>query len=172
MIVNNVRISIDEGGKPMMSDKEIAIIDVLIEKYKPKKCLEWGSGNSTLYFPKHECIEKWVSVEHNGHYASYLKDKVDKKVQLIFLQDSADNYVHCVEDTFDFILIDGEFRDKCVVRAKEISNDDTIILLHDSARKESKPILDGWKGKVHILSDGENPTRDGFYAHRGLARLL
>ncbi len=72
-----------DGTKPMMSDKEIDIIDNLIEELKPRTVLEWGSGNSTIYFPKRNCIEKWLSVEHNGHYVEYLKDKILDKVTLL-----------------------------------------------------------------------------------------
>ena len=69
---------INKLGRPMMSEKEIEIIDRLIEERQPKYCLEWGSGNSTVYFPKkHKCIKSWLSVEHNGHYPEYLKDKIE-----------------------------------------------------------------------------------------------
>lgn len=68
--------------KPMMSDAEIKLIDDLISKHKPKYCLEWGSGGSTVHFPKNIGIETWLSVEHNGHYVQYLEDKVNPKVQI------------------------------------------------------------------------------------------
>jgi hypothetical protein len=38
---------IDESGHPMMSDKELGIINNLIRERKPEICLEWGSGGST-----------------------------------------------------------------------------------------------------------------------------
>ncbi len=68
----------------MMSDKEIDIIDELIRGTEPKICLEWGSGNSTLWFSKHKSIRSWLSVEHNGHYVEYVSAKAKPNTQVIW----------------------------------------------------------------------------------------
>mgnify|MGYP006301380719 CR=1 FL=1 len=165
---------IDYSGKPMMSDTEIKIIDSLIEKYKPKKCLEWGSGNSSIYFPnKHDCIEKWVSIEHNGHYVNYLKDKVSDKVEFMWFDNNGVNendlYYKGIYNNikeFDFILIDGIYREKCIDLAVNGMKETAFILLNDSGRKEYQDFIKMYCGIK--ISEGEISTGDGFYAHRGL----
>lgn len=49
----------------MMRYREIDLISEVIERLNPAMVLEWGSGYSTLYFPKKLSKEaKWLSVEH------------------------------------------------------------------------------------------------------------
>lgn len=161
--------TIDESGYPMMSEKEVGIIDDLIEKEKPERCLEWGSGNSTIYFPhKHDCIKSWVAIEHNGHYQNYLKDKVKGNTKIIWVKEEDDiEYATCTEGKFDFILIDGKERDKCLETAFKVANRGAIILLHDSARPHYK-FIENYNHEV--LCDGEIPYEEGC-AHRGLMRF-
>lgn len=155
------------GDKPMMADAEIAIIDALIEKYKPEVCLEWGSGNSTLWFSKHKSIKNWLSIEHNGHYVEHMTGRIPPNVQVIWV---ADNYwyvdaVKLQGRRYDFILIDGEQREACLNIAHDIIKPGGIILLHDSGREEYQEFIRLYKGQK--LIEGEIPQGDGF-AHRGL----
>ena len=157
---------VTKDGFPMMSEKEVKIIDNLIEQYKPVKCLEWGSGNSTLYFPnKHQDISIWLSIEHNGHYLEYLKNKITNSVSIIY-EDDEHNYINsCKYNMFDFILIDGLYREQCIEMALELITDDGIILLHDSGREEYQEIIKKYNGVK--ISDGEEEYK-GYYKHRGL----
>ena len=157
--------------KPMMADKEIEIINDLIKERKPEICLEWGSGNSTLYFPKrHKCIQKWLAMEHNKRYFELLADKISKRAE-IKVVDGKNDYISYPLDfqSPDFILIDGQYRDECLDVAFRIAKEDTIILLHDSGRAESSSMLEKYRDKVVILCEGEKMLNTGFYAHRGLA---
>lgn len=158
------------GDKPMMADKEIEIIDYLLAKLKPKRCLEWGSGMSTVYFPaKHSSIKLWLSIEHNGHYIDMIRDKCPPNVQTLWILpgSSYSDVVQRSNAKFDFILVDGLDRAKCIQNAKEILNPGGIILLHDSGRKEHEELIKLYDGEV--LSQGEKPVREGGFAHRGLA---
>lgn len=159
-----------ESDKPMMADDEIKIIDDLIEKLKPKQCLEWGSGNSTIYFPsKHKFIKNWLAVEHNGHYLDHIRYKCPSNVQTIWVLPGS-SYADCVQRSnrkFDFIFIDGLDRAKCLQNSFDILNPKGIILLHDAGRREHEEVIKEYKGE--ILREGEIPVKDGGYAHRGLA---
>lgn len=163
--MNNV--TIDPTGFPMMSRREVEIIDNLIEERKPKVCLEWGSGNSTVYFPKkHDCIKSWFSIENNGHYVGYLKDKTLNNTNIIWVVDEND-YIDCMKEggkKYDFILIDGRHRMRCLEIAHRIVKEDGFVLLHDSGRKE----YDVSRYKYKILCEGEKPLEEGGFAHRGL----
>jgi len=159
---------IDKTGHPMMSEKEVAIIDKLIEERQPKHCFEWGSGTSTSYFPnKHKCIKSWLSIEHNGHYPEYLKDKINENTTIVWITNE-NSYIDCVKqngEKYDFILVDGLYRENCLEVAHKIAKKGAIILLHDSGRLEYKKFIDKYNYKK--LCDGEIKTEDG-YAHRGL----
>lgn len=156
--------TIDQSGVPMMSEKEIEIIDDLIEERKPKNCLEWGSGNSTIYFPKkHDCIEIWFSIEHNGHYKTYLDQRTKNNTGIFWTTDE-DEYVNYPDKKYDFILIDGRHRMRCLEVALRRLNKDGFILLHDSGRKE----YDVSKYEHKVLCEGEIPLLEGGFAHRGL----
>lgn len=160
---------IDSSGKPMMSDREIEYIEAAFEQVQFKYCLEWGSGNSTVYFPeKFKCIQKWVSIEHNGHYVDYLADKISNNVINIWAD--GDWYVDCVKlqkQKYDFILIDGQQRGKCLDVAFQLLNKHGIILLHDSGRQEYQEFIKKYNNRS-VLFEGELPLPTGYFAHRGL----
>lgn len=170
-----LNVIIDTSGYPMMSKEEVEIIDKLIEERQPKYCLEWGVGNSTVYFPKkHRCIKLWLSIEHNGHYIDYFKDKVSDNTTMIWI-DNVDkvSYPDCVKmnsEKYDFILIDGNQREECLEVAYKVAKKGAIILLHDSGRQAYKKFIEKYNHKK--LSDGEIPDGKGFYAHRGLTLFI
>lgn len=151
--------------KPMMSDLEISIIDELLSDRK--HCLEWGSGGSTIYFPKKHKKLRWLSVEHNGNWVKKIADDLPDNANVVWVPED-EWYVDCVKHsrTFDFILIDGLHRERCLEIAKQIIAKDGIILLHDAGRKEYQDFIKKHNGIM--LSLGEEPY-EGFYKHRGLA---
>lgn len=164
-----MQIEQEIGDKPMMADKEIEIVNTLLAEHMPQYCLEWGSGNSTINFSQHTCIKLWLAVEHNGHYIDYLQDKVGENVQTLWVLPGS-SYADCVQRSnrkFDFILIDGLDRAKCLQNALDILSDDGIILLHDAGRIEHDQIIEEYNGTR--LTEGEKPVKEGGFAHRGLA---
>jgi len=152
---------------PMMSNAEIKIIDDLLDEHKPKFCLEWGSGNSTVYFPsKHPFIKHWLAVEHNGHYVRYLESILPDNASVIWVDQEW--YIDSVKlgRKFDFIFIDGQDREECLDEAMRMLNPNGFILLHDSGRPEYQGFIQRHKGTK--LSEGEVPLKNGGFAHRGL----
>lgn len=162
-------MKIDQTGAPMMARHEYEYIRDLINQNGLTSCLEWGSGNSTLYFPKN-CtgISKWVSVEDNGHYLDYLNNKkLSSKVSTIWIPESQ-LYYQMFErsvNQYDFILVDGLYRNECIETGMSILCNGGILVLHDSGRSEYKEIID--KFPHEKIFDGEQPV-DGGYAHRGI----
>lgn len=151
------------SDKPMMSNEEISIIDELLKDRK--FCLEWGSGASTLYFPSKHKVN-WLSVEHNGHYVEHFKDKLPDNVTLIWAD--GEWYIDSVKLSrkYDFILVDGEFREDCVSIGLTMLNEDGVLLLHDSGRREYQAFIEEFKGEK--LTEGEVKIKAGGFAHRGL----
>lgn len=163
-----------DPNKPQMADHEVEIIDELIEQRQPRRCLEWGSGGSTNYFPReHECIRYWLSIEHDPEWYAKIKDLVPEKVDLELLD--KDNYYADIwkrhrnyPRIYDFILVDGIFRRECLIIARGLLAVGGIVLLHDSGRGEYTPSY-GLYPYQEKLCDGEIPRKDGkTYKHRGL----
>lgn len=157
-------------NRPMMSEIEIQIIDEHLALYKPNRVLEWGSGGSTIYFPrKHPYIEKWVSIEHDGRYVNYIKRAVQSNVDLRHVK--LEEYLNTVKDEkFNFILIDGLMRKECLMFAYDLIISPGIILLHDSGRHEFQKSIKEWPGKNEKLTNGEIEVKS--YSHRGLHKFL
>lgn len=156
-------------NKPMMSEQEIQHIDALLVNHKPERCLEWGSGNSTAHFPRHKFIKSWLAIEHDGNILDELESKLSDKVQTIWILPSH-SYADCVQRShikYDFILIDGLDRQKCLENALKVVSKDGLILLHDSGRAEYQDFIKQYKGEM--LIQGEILEKDGGFAHRGLA---
>lgn len=155
--------------KPMMSDQEIKIVDDILTTKKPRHCLEWGSGISTVYFPRKHRSVRWLAVEHNGNYVIAIAPLLPDNSSVIWTPDN-EWYVDSVKHSrvFDFILIDGLQRERCLEIAKEIIRPGGTILLHDSGREEYQEFIKKHNGE--ILCDGEKRVGD-YFAHRGLARF-
>ncbi len=155
---------------PMMSSKEVNIIDDIIKERQAGVCLEWGSGGSTLWFPRHDCVKSWLSIEHNGHYVSHLADKIKPNTQVVWEAEPTP-YIDCVKllkRRFDLVLIDGEDREACLIVARDVIKEDGVILLHDSGREEYQDFIRLYGGRQ--LSEGEKPLGK-FFAHRGLTEF-
>lgn len=144
--------------KPWMSHIEIDIIESILLKLNPQKCLEWGSGFSTAYFPHFISDDSlWVSVEHDKKWYERLQ-KVPKKGNVLLNNVAANKYpwtdrykdgsYNDLKDyiefpgnlkNFDFILIDGRARSSCILKAREIISPFGIAVLHDANRKHYHP---------------------------------
>ena len=147
---------------PRLMLSELFIFEKLLEERKPKLCLEWGSGGSTLYFPsKFKFIEKWVSIEHNKTWYNKIIDKITPNVELR-LYENKDDYINAVfkdYKKFDFIFIDGIYRKECMIQARKHLKKDGFVLLHDTGRKEYKSWFNIFP-KHRILTEG-TPDSNG-----------
>ena len=97
--------------------------------------LEFGSGNSTLWFARH--FQTVFSVEHNAEWYSC--------VQLMLRKAGLNNVHYFLNDApaysgfkeaegrqFDFVLVDGIIRSACVVTALQRVKPDSILYLDNS----------------------------------------
>lgn len=150
---------------PMMSDQEVKTIDQLL--VGKRHCLEWGAGGSTVYFPKKHKACRWLSVEHNGNWVMRVAEEIADNANVIWVPEN-EWYVDSVKHSreFDFILIDGLQRERCLEIARNIVSDDGVIVLHDAGRREYQEFIEKHSGE--IISEGEEPF-EGYYKHRGLA---
>jgi len=161
---DSLRKSVEKGisfMRPMMKHREIDVIEEILINKKPKMCLEWGSGYSTLYFPKMlDDRAKWFSIEHDTDWYGKISNLVSiagkealaglEKVSHYNIKPDDPSlkgscyggtngydfrtYIHFPEQLgkFDFILVDGRRRVRCLLAASQMIKDDGIVILHDA----------------------------------------
>ncbi len=136
-----------------MKYKEVEIIEEILKNLKPRRCLEWGAGYSTLYFPDlltRDAI--WTSIEHEGAWAEKIKDRIKRPgVDVFYIKpnhfpwtdkdndgsyDDLRDYVNFPDrfGKFDFILVDGRARKECVAKAYKLVADNGVVVIHDANR--------------------------------------
>ena len=101
--------------------------------FSDKKMLEWGSGNSSIFFGKR--VNRIYSVEHNNEWYVKVKEYNIKNQHLVFTNEK--DYAMTAYDfkvTFDIILIDGIKRDECGLVALKLLNTSGMIILDNSDR--------------------------------------
>jgi predicted O-methyltransferase YrrM len=162
----------------------------LARKNKPLNILEWGSGNSTIYFSKFLKREgvpfKWIAIEHfipwyekvivmlkENNLANdvecFLKSstyEADKNIQETLNLDEYMNFPSTLGIKFNFILVDGRKRAECLDKASSILASDGVAVLHDAEREWYH---DGFK---HYVGRGEFVTANPTPAARGAVQKM
>ena len=128
---------------PYVMSDELEVMERILEELKPKRCLEWGAGGSTLYFPRnHEFIELWLSLEHDKEWYEKLKSKVPTNVELVLAKNVEEYILYPVhKGKFNFIFVDGKWRLLCMYVASKILDENGVCLLHDSSRPQYRPAI-------------------------------
>lgn len=150
---------------PWMYQKEIDLLTEALENLQPKRCLEWGSGFSTVYFPL--LLSKdasWLALEHNDEWYKIIKESnKDSRVEVVHVAPDQEpytdpkndgaytdfkSYIEYPEGKFDFIFIDGRARKDCVKKAFELINDNGLVVLHDANRTHYHEHVDLFEHRV------------------------
>uniref|UniRef100_A0A7C2P225 Class I SAM-dependent methyltransferase n=1 Tax=candidate division WOR-3 bacterium TaxID=2052148 RepID=A0A7C2P225_UNCW3 len=140
-------------SKPWMKYREIEIIEEILKKLEPIKCLEWGAGYSTLYFPKIlNSNSTWIAIEHEKEWFEKIRminRNPNVEIHLVlpnkypWSDEYKDGDYSDLKDyieyptkfgKFDFILIDGRARKYCIMKAYELIKDKGVVVLHDANR--------------------------------------
>jgi spore maturation protein CgeB/SAM-dependent methyltransferase len=146
-------------AKPFMDESEIASIRSALQiAPSGSNVLEWGSGNSTLYFSQYLAADSsWLAIEHNEEWAAHVCGQIEAtgrdNVALQFIP--ADGpFLDGIEDgtlaafrryvtepaaagnKFGLILVDGRARVACMGAAWDMLEANGIMVLHDAQRQE------------------------------------
>ena len=111
--------------------------------------LEYGSGGSTIEFPKR--VKKYYSIAHDAQWHERIKKDTEHQENLtLILEEDRKKYVEVPKDLnemFDIILIDGISRLECALFSFNYLKDDGLLLVHDAGQL----IIPGFNGTVHEL---------------------
>lgn len=152
---DKILLKINKLEKPFMKNKELDIIEEILLAIKPKKCLEWGSGYSSLVFPELVDPELWLAIEHDQDWAKEISGKNNNaKVKIVHVLSEVvgwnnrgdwrkdgsyrdfESYINYPEKyaPFDFIMIDGRARVECLKKASELIAQEGVVIFHDCNR--------------------------------------
>jgi len=141
-------------GFPDHDYRSRSLIIKTLRKYRHKimRVFEYGSGNSTRYYPKKLYRLKqnfiWIAAEHCLKW----EQKGQKSIQsfpnvFIYHKELVDDYVMFIKlfPRFDVVIIDGRYRRRCLGIAKDCLMQGGIVILHDAERKYYHCGLKGYK---------------------------
>jgi len=135
--VNRATVSKPDYPMDLLDAPRRFIENVLLE-YRKVDVLEWGAGNSTLYFPallRKAGIEfTWQSMEHDRGWFEKLVPRFTRNIRLTLAGKDTDDYLK-PKGTYDVIYVDGRNRVKCLEYAKTILNPGGVVILHDAERE-------------------------------------
>jgi len=122
------------GGRPRLPWISYDAIRTLDGLLKPDMTvLEYGSGMSTLWLA--ERVRSVVSVDDSAEWIAYQREGMQRRgisnVTLVHAADKA-TYSRPAEGPFDFILIDGRYRDECARQALRLLKPGGAIYLDNS----------------------------------------
>lgn len=146
---------------PYMKQREIDIILEILLNLRPQKCLEYGSGYSTLFFPKFLPPDsQWVAFEHHREWYERVQEMNNRPN--VAVHHATPNQTDYGQNTyvrgpapkgpFDFILVDGVERQDCIRQAKNMLSDDGLLVVHDANRSQYHPPLTLYKYRL-VLED-------------------
>lgn len=143
--------------QPMMSPRQVRILEDALRDLRrsPMRVLEWGSGASTSHFPafleRLGVAYSWLSLEHDREWFETVSRNVagNPNVRVVLIESPAgmnpksrecpmNDYVSFAStagERYDFILVDGRKRRRCLLEAHRLLSPGGVVFLHDARRK-------------------------------------
>lgn len=108
---------------------------------KPKRILEWGTGQSTFLMREMCPDAEIITIEHKKKYFDISYEYLKNKDIIMMLIDEIEyvtpmsKYSHPpVKGKFDLIFVDGRQRVKCMENSVNLLKKNGVLILHDSER--------------------------------------
>jgi predicted O-methyltransferase YrrM len=134
-----------------MLPEEADMIRDLLLNLRPKRCLEWGAGASSLYFPNFLPVDaRWLVIEHDESWAVRISKLARRPIVEVahvppnspkHKADRGDRVHSAFGDyieypgmaaKYDFILVDGMARNECLIKAQTLLAPRGVVALHDA----------------------------------------
>ncbi len=165
---------------PWMTDCQIQHIkELLFDAAKSRdilECLEWGSGGSTLYFTRFMTEQGidfiWTTIEYDLKWYKAVVQATAGEPRIVpllfevsgekplqtakrrdFLMDDYVDYPLTTGKKFDFILVDGRKRRRCLQVAATVLAERGVAVLHDASRTYYHCALAGFPESSFLGSD-------------------
>ena len=135
---------------PWLPDQVIAFLKSLIAARPGLKILEFGCGGSTVWFAGFNV--KVISVEHDEQWHNAVRDElalkkrtnIDLRLRSLPYNGICDEFP---DESFDLILVDGEDRPMCLLKAMAKVKKGGVLMLDNAERMPPKFLesLAGWE---------------------------
>jgi hypothetical protein len=114
-------------------------IEILSDRLNQKMSVfEFGSGNSTLFFAGR--VRQVVSAEHNKDWYDKISKQAPVNSRIVYVKaDQSNEYTDILKRSnqkFDIIIVDGIYRNECLIESISYITDGGVIILDDSERLE------------------------------------
>lgn len=114
--------------------------------------LEWGSGQSTLYFS--QFVKKWISVENIFYWYKKISEETGENVTVKYSRNPK-NYIaradYVIIDKANLVFIDGRKRVACGEKLLRFIDRNTIVLVHDWQRQRYHELKE-WYEVVKVVN--------------------
>lgn len=168
---------------PWAKYREIEIIEEVLRRIRPERCLEWGCGYGTLYYTKRlGKSATWIAVEHEKEWATKIQETSRNPKVVIhhvppnhFPLSDRDGTYSDLKDyvdfperfgPFDFILVDGMARRDCLIKAHQLVREEGVVILHDANRVRYHEFFHFFKHQA-LFTDGRNLSGGIWIGSRG-----
>lgn len=145
-----------ETGRPWIRPGAAEYIESLMPE--GANVFEWGSGSSTIWLARMGCAVTSVELDHE--WVISVKDWLAREgltarildfspKNPLNLKESADVILKEPDCTFDFVLVDGRNRNRCLANARSKVKIGGILCLDNSEREEyteAVKLMDTWEG--------------------------
>lgn len=99
---------------------------------------EFGSGNSTLFFS--ERVRQVTAVEHKSDWFDKISKKASTNSRIILTSSKNSNeYINTLQmsnQNYDIIIVDGIYRNECLMESIKHLTETGVIILDDSERDD------------------------------------
>ena len=160
--------------RPYLKYKEVAIFEEILDVLKPQQILEYGCGQSTVFFAdKLDQGAVWHAIEHNKSWYKNIVEKTEPQAQIKmhFVPEDeersteAERFESYIEypsklGDFDLIFIDGVARNACMKKSHDLLSEKGLVLVHDCNRPAYHDMIKTYKHWL-ILEDYRK-TAGGF----------
>lgn len=128
------RMAVDAGGFAIPWYTYPAIEYLSSFDFKDCDVFEFGSGNSSLFWASR--AHSVTSVENNKEWFQIVNKRKHENQLLLHRSDEADYVKSLAEQNrlFELVVIDGEWRERCVVEAVNCLKDGGMVVLDNSDR--------------------------------------
>jgi hypothetical protein len=124
--------SVDMYGNPIpwFSYPAVAYLDG--EPIEGKSVLEWGGGQSTLYWLKRGAASV-TAIEFRKDWADYIVARANAPDRLtVIVAPMDESYSNAVTGQFDIVVVDGELRKECTHRALHMVKPNGMLIFDNT----------------------------------------
>lgn len=148
--------------KPWLTTQAVIFLDQLLKSLPQSHMLEFGSGNSTLWFAQR--AYRLISIDHDIRWHTVVKEQCQQFSNVDLRLIPGTYYTICAtfpDNYFDIILVDGKDRVRCIQESLRILKPGGIIMLDDAERTRYAPVFELLKNFPHTITEEKKPNKSG-----------